>query len=189
MWCRTARSRDGRTRAATQRLDIEPAYQGTRRSKPAWFSSKIADPDISPSCPASWKAPAKAFELIVAAYAKHDTDMLKPLLSRRCLFAGFASSIQDREAGMWEPWKPSWWFCEAAEAWRSADRRRALWPRRWSPSRFQSEQVNVIRDKSGAVIEGSRDHVESVTDVWTFARDTVEPRSQLGAGSQPAASE
>jgi predicted lipid-binding transport protein (Tim44 family) len=39
--------------------------------------------------------------------------------------------------------------------------------------RFQSEQVNVVRDKSGAVIEGSRDHVESLTDVWTFARDTT----------------
>jgi predicted lipid-binding transport protein (Tim44 family) len=38
--------------------------------------------------------------------------------------------------------------------------------------RFQSEQVNLIRDKSGAVIEGDRNHVESVTDIWTFGRDT-----------------
>ena len=37
--------------------------------------------------------------------------------------------------------------------------------------RFQSEQVNVVKDKTGTVIEGDREHVDSVTDVWTFARD------------------
>jgi predicted lipid-binding transport protein (Tim44 family) len=38
--------------------------------------------------------------------------------------------------------------------------------------RFQSEQVNIVKDRDGKVIEGDRDHVESVTDIWTFARDT-----------------
>ena len=39
--------------------------------------------------------------------------------------------------------------------------------------RFQSEQVNIVKDKDGKVIEGDRDHVESVTDIWTFMRDSA----------------
>ena len=39
--------------------------------------------------------------------------------------------------------------------------------------RFQSEQVNLVKNKDGKVVEGDRDHVESVTDIWTFARDTT----------------
>ncbi len=27
------------------------------------------------------------------------------------------------------------------------------------------------KDKDGKVVEGDRDHVESVTDIWTFARE------------------
>jgi predicted lipid-binding transport protein (Tim44 family) len=37
--------------------------------------------------------------------------------------------------------------------------------------RFQSEQVNVVKDKSGTVIDGDREHVDSVTDIWSFSRD------------------
>ena len=37
--------------------------------------------------------------------------------------------------------------------------------------RFQSEQVNVIKNRAGEVIDGDREHVDSVTDIWTFARD------------------
>ena len=43
--------------------------------------------------------------------------------------------------------------------------------------RFQSEQVNVIKDRDRRnVIEGADsgvDHVDSLTDVWTFARDVA----------------
>ena len=39
--------------------------------------------------------------------------------------------------------------------------------------RFQSEQVNIVRDSTGVVIDGDADHVTTVTDIWTFARDTT----------------
>lgn len=149
------RGREGAT-------DIEPAYQGTPMEA-GLVQLKIADPSFSVA--RFLEGAAKAFEMIVAAYAKHDTDTLKPLVSAD-VYAGFASSIQDREERgettetelvVLKPPK-----LESAEV---IDGRVTV------AVRFQSEQVNVVRDKSGAVIEGSRDHVESVTDVWTFARD------------------
>jgi predicted lipid-binding transport protein (Tim44 family) len=143
-------------------LDIEPAYQGTPMEA-GLVQLKMADPNFSVA--RFLEGAAKAFEMIVAAYAKHDTDTLKPLLSAD-VYAGFASSIQDREERgetsetelvVLKPPK-----LESAEV---TDGRAVV------AVRFQSEQVNVTRDKTGAVIEGSRDHVESVTDVWTFTHD------------------
>src|SRR5581483_1295854 len=144
-------------------LDIEPAYQGTPLEG-GLVQIKMSDPSFTVA--RFLEGAAKAFELIVAAYAKHDTDTLKPLLSPD-VYARFASSIQDREDRgetmdtelvVLKPPK-----LESADV---TDGRAIV------AVRFQSEQVNVVRDKSGAVIEGSRDHVESLTDVWTFARDT-----------------
>ena len=143
-------------------MDIEPAYQGTPLEA-GLVQLKMSDPNFSVA--RFLEGAAKAFEIIVAAYAKHDTDALKPLLSDE-VYAGFASSIQEREDRG-----------EAAETelvvlkppkLESID---VIDGRALVAVRFQSEQVNVIRDRNGAVIEGSRDHVESVTDIWTFARD------------------
>lgn len=143
-------------------MDVEPAYQGTPLEA-GLVQLKMSDPNFSVA--RFLEGAAKAFEIIVAAYAKHDTDALKPLLSDE-VYAGFASSIQEREDRG-----------EAAETelvvlkppkLESID---VIDGRALVAVRFQSEQVNVIRDRNGAVIEGSRDHVESVTDIWTFARD------------------
>ena len=38
--------------------------------------------------------------------------------------------------------------------------------------RFVSEQVNATRDAAGNVVEGDPNRVETVTDIWTFTRNT-----------------
>lgn len=35
---------------------------------------------------------------------------------------------------------------------------------------FVSEQVNVLRDKDGKVLEGDENYIQNITDVWTFER-------------------
>ena len=143
-------------------MDIEPAYQGTPLET-GLVQIKMSDPGFSAS--AFLEGAAKAFELIVAAYAKHDTDTLKPLLSPD-VYARFAGAIQEREerGEVLETelvvLKPP--RLEGVEV---RDNRAIV------DVRFQSEQANIVKDKTGAVIEGDRDHVDSVTDVWTFARD------------------
>ncbi len=142
--------------------DIEPAYQGTA-FEAGLVQIKMADPAFSAT--AFLEGAGTAFEMIVTAYAKHDIDTLKPLLSSD-VYARFATSIQQREERgetmetelvVLKPPK-----LEAVEVQGT----RAV-----IDLRFQSEQVNIVKDKTGAVIEGDREHVESVTDIWTFAHE------------------
>lgn len=149
-------------RAREHNLDIEPAYQGTPLEA-GLVQIKMADPSFSAS--GFLEGAAKAFEMIVAAYAKHDTDTLKPLLSSE-VYARFATTIQDREERgetmdtelvVLKP--PRLERIDVQDNKATVD------------VRFQSEQVNVVKDKSGTVIEGDREHVDSVTDVWSFMRD------------------
>src|SRR5207244_2326701 len=71
-------------------LDIEPAAQDTAL-EPGLVQIKMADPTFGVS--KFLEGAAKAFEFIVAAYAKHDTDALKPLLSAE-VYGRFAATIQ-----------------------------------------------------------------------------------------------
>ena len=143
--------------------DIEPAYQGTP-FEPGLVQIKFADPSFYVA--RFLEGAAKAFEIIVTAFARHDTDTLKPLLSPD-VFSRFAAAIQVREERgetmetelvVLKPPK-----LESAEM---HDGHAIV------GVRFQSEQVNIVKDRDGKVIEGDRDHVESVTDIWTFTRDS-----------------
>lgn len=150
-------------RPAPQSIDIEPAYQGTPLEA-GMVALKMADPSFSAE--GFLQGAAKAFEMIVAAYAKNDLDTLRGLLSPD-VYAQFARAIQEREergetfTSELVVLKPPRF--ESVDMRGSAAHIAVI---------FQSEQSNVTRDKDGKVIEGSPDHVESVTDVWTFSRDT-----------------
>ena len=142
--------------------DIEPTYQGTAL-EPGLVQIKMADSSFSAT--QFLEGASKAFEFIVTAFANNNTDTLKPLLSPD-VFSRFASAIQDREDRgetmetelvVLRPPK-----LEAAEI----DGSRAM-----LVVRFQSDQVNVVKDKDGNIIDGDRDHIETVTDIWTFARE------------------
>lgn len=143
-------------------LDIEPAYQGTPMEA-GLVQIKMADPSFGVA--RFLEGAAKAFEMIVAAYARNDTDTLKPLLSPE-VYAQFATAIQEREE-RGETMETELVILKPPkiESISVEETRAAI------DVRFQSEQVNVIKDRSGEVIDGDREHVDSVTDVWTFARD------------------
>lgn len=143
-------------------LDIEPAYQGTPLEA-GLVQIKMADPSFSVG--QFLEGAAKAFEMIVDAYARNDTDTLKPLLSDD-VYAQFANAIQEREERsetmeteivVLKPPK-----AESIEVDGTQARIEV---------RFQSEQVNVVKDRDGNVVDGDQEHVDSVTDIWTFARD------------------
>jgi predicted lipid-binding transport protein (Tim44 family) len=153
-------------------LDIEPAYQGTPLES-GLVQVKIADPSFGVA--GFLDGASEAFEMIVAAYAKHDLHALKPLLSAD-VYSQFASAIQDREDRG-----------ETTETELIATRPPKLERIEMQDDsavvgvRFQSEQVNIVKDSTGVVIDGDADHVTTVTDIWTFARDTTsgDPNWQL----------
>jgi predicted lipid-binding transport protein (Tim44 family) len=153
----------GRRPGGPQSVDIDPAYQGTPLEA-GMVQVKMADPSFSAD--GFLQGSAKAFEMIVAAYAKNDLDTLRALLSPE-VYSQFAGAIQEREqrgetlSSELVVLKPP--RMDSIEMRGSAAHVSVM---------FQSEQTNVIKNKAGDVIEGSPDHVESVTDIWTFSRDT-----------------
>ncbi|MCW5773569.1 MAG: Tim44 domain-containing protein [Rhodospirillaceae bacterium] len=107
-----------------------------------------------------------AFEMIVTAFAKGDEKTLEPLLAPP-VFESFAADIRRRrEAG------------ETRETTVAAIRSVRLHEARLEGREARvavvivSEQSNVTRDSSGAVIDGDPKATETVSDLWTFARDT-----------------
>ena len=108
-----------------------------------------------------------AFEIILTAFASADMDELKPLVSDE-VYGNFAKAIQDREqAGhVMEDTLVGINKSEMVEAYMEDDNA-------FITIKFVSEQVNAIRDENGDVVEGDANVVLTVTDFWTFARDTT----------------
>ena len=107
-----------------------------------------------------------AFEMIVGAYASGDRGTLENLLSPE-VYDNFRSAIDDREAAGQE-------MEETLVGIRSADIVEAYidGSSAYVTTKYLSEQVHVLRNSDGHVIEGSPNQVTDVVDFWTFARDT-----------------
>jgi predicted lipid-binding transport protein (Tim44 family) len=108
----------------------------------------------------------QAFEMIVRAFAQGDTATLRPLLSDE-VYENFTAAINERR-------RTRHTLETTLVAIKSADLVDARLNGRTAEVsiKFVSEQKNVTRDESGQVIDGSPDHVATVTDIWTFARNT-----------------
>ncbi|KAF0144448.1 MAG: hypothetical protein FD153_332 [Rhodospirillaceae bacterium] len=106
-----------------------------------------------------------AFEIIIGAFAREEKDVLRPLLSD-AVFDNFCRALKTRaEAGesvetqLLGP--PTVEITDVKVQGRVA----------FVVVRFLSEQVNIVRDRDGRVIEGDPNLVNRVVDVWTFARE------------------
>lgn len=118
-----------------------------------------------------------AFEMVVAAYANGDKKALRPLLADQ-VYQPFCEGI-DARARAGEDLN-----CELMGI-RSAEITEALLTGTVAQVtvRFVSEQINVIKDLEGHILEGDPSRITSVTDEWTFSRDTRsrDPNWQLSA--------
>lgn len=125
---------------------------------------RVADPNFDPS---NFLDGARgAFEMIVAAYAQGDTATLRPLLSDE-VYDNFAQAIRGRAQAKQtlETTLVGIKSAEIAEA--RMEGRTAI-----VVVKFVSEQINVTRDAAGNVVEGDPQAIATVTDVWTFSRNT-----------------
>ncbi|CAM5772592.1 calcium-binding protein [Labrys miyagiensis] len=122
------------------------------------------DPSFQPR---TFAAGAKAaYEMIVTAYNNGDRKTLKGLLSREN-FDAFSQDITEREA-RGETVQSTFVSIDKAEITQAVVKGRMA----EVAVRFVSQMINATKDKSGAIVDGSLDKVATVTDTWTFARDT-----------------
>lgn len=107
-----------------------------------------------------------AFEMIISAFAKGDSGALRPLLNDE-VFQNFASAIKARQqAG--ETLDTTLVAVTAADLIEAElQGRNAV-----VTVKIVSDQINVTRDASGKVVDGDPSVVASVTDIWTFSRNT-----------------
>jgi len=107
-----------------------------------------------------------AFAMIVDAFARGDTATLRPLLADD-VYDSFAQVIRDRQAAgeQHEARIEQVREAEVVEAKLDAGRTARV------TVRLVSDQVNVVRDRSGAVVDGDPKALVENTDVWTFARN------------------
>jgi predicted lipid-binding transport protein (Tim44 family) len=149
---------DRRQQEAPATGDAKPAMDGgvaaIRRVDPSFDPERFLD------------GAKMAFEMILTAFAKGDEKQLEPLLAPN-VFESFAADIRRRkEAG------------ETRETTLAGIRSARLHEARLEGRDARvtvlivSEQTNVTRDRAGTVIDGDPKAVETVSDLWTFSRDT-----------------
>jgi predicted lipid-binding transport protein (Tim44 family) len=110
-----------------------------------------------------------AFEMIVQAFARGDDATLRPLLADE-VFDNFVQAIQGRAAAHEICQSELLHIVSADLVDASMDGRIAR-----ISVRFVSQQIIVVRDAHGNVIEGDPAHPAQIIDLWSFARDPRSP--------------
>ncbi len=110
-----------------------------------------------------------AFEMIIKAFAAKDLDTLKSLLSEK-IYAGFEGEINKRNAAE-KNLQSSIISIDKTEIISASiiDNNALI------TVKITSKQINYFTDKDGAVIEGRKDEITELSDVWTFKKDLTSP--------------
>ncbi len=107
----------------------------------------------------------KAFEIIITSFAKGDTEALEMLVSKN-LFKKFQEIINQRQSDDITAETDLIGFSEVkivnAKIVKNDTARISV--------EFHSEQVNLLRNAEGKVIEGDENYIQNITDVWTFEK-------------------
>ncbi len=107
-----------------------------------------------------------AFEMILEAFAKGDGKTLKSLLDAP-VYENFSAAIREREKAGHELETTLVGIedSEIADAAMEGSVAKVT-------VKFVTNQVNCTRDADGEVVDGHPNAVVTVTDIWTFSRDT-----------------
>jgi predicted lipid-binding transport protein (Tim44 family) len=125
---------------------------------------RTADPSFEPL---GFTGGARAaFTTIVEAFAKGDTSTLRPLLDGPT-FASFEAAIRGRIERKEKAETTLIGFEASDVAAAELQGTNAI-----VTVRFVSEQINVLRNADGQIIDGNPNEVQKVIDLWTFRRDT-----------------
>ena len=144
-------------RPADDALPADIAAEGVNRIR-------RADPSFDPSH--FIEGARTAFEMIIAAFARGDKAVLRPLLSDE-VFRQFATATDERVAAK-ETLETHLVSIKTAEI----DEAQLNGRTAFVTVKFVSDQVNVTRAADGKIVDGESDHVVEKTDFWTFARNT-----------------
>ena len=107
----------------------------------------------------------KAFEMIVSSFSQGDTETLEMLVSKD-LAQKFRKIIEQRQAEGITSETDIIGFDEAEITHAQISQNDII----TITVKFISEQVNILKNKEGEVIEGDEQYIQNITDIWTFER-------------------
>jgi predicted lipid-binding transport protein (Tim44 family) len=107
-----------------------------------------------------------AFEMIVSAFSQGDSKTLRPLLSND-VYDDFNGAIKAREERDETLESTLVGISEADIIEAELQGKTAF-----VTVKFVTEQINITRDAQGEAIDAESGGVSTVTDIWTFARNT-----------------
>jgi predicted lipid-binding transport protein (Tim44 family) len=111
------------------------------------------------------KGAQAAYEMIVNAFASADRKTLKDLTSSD-VYKSFVSVLDERKN---KKYVNQFTFIGIKKAQiQNVDKKDSLYTVK---TRFVSEIISCIKDANNKVIEGSPEEIQTVNDVWSFARD------------------
>ena len=106
-----------------------------------------------------------AFNAVVDAFASGNKETLKPLVSRK-VFDSFVNEIQKRE----DNGEKMEFSLIAINSSKILSKNDAKKPTRITVE-LLTEQMNVLRDRNGTVLEGDPIQISLVKDTWTFQKE------------------
>ena len=107
----------------------------------------------------------RAFEIIVTAFSKGDVETLEMLVNKN-LFKKFQEIIASREAEGITSENDFIGFDKAEIISAKINKNNVA----KIVVEFVSEQVNLLKNRLGEVIEGDENYIQNITDVWTFEK-------------------
>jgi predicted lipid-binding transport protein (Tim44 family) len=123
----------------------------------------------------------QAFEIVVTAFSEGDIQTLRALLSND-VYEDFCGVIKARQKAKQALDSTLVGIAESEITEAAVEGRTAF-----ITVKFVSNQINVLRDNHGNIIEGDPNKVKRITDVWTFARNmrSRDPNWTLVATASP----
>ena len=107
----------------------------------------------------------RAFEIIISAFSKGDVETLEMLVSKS-LLKKFQEIIEKRKAEGITSENDFIGFDKAEIISAKINKNNVA----KIVVEFVSEQVNILKNKDGEVIEGDENFIQNITDSWTFER-------------------
>lgn len=106
-----------------------------------------------------------AFEMTLKAFCENDLAMLKQLLSEK-IYLGFEKSIQHRQ-NLGQKLVTNLISIKNVEI-AKVD---IAGSEAIIKLKFTSKQINYVQDQNGNLIEGSKEEINELDDIWTFKKD------------------
>ena len=108
----------------------------------------------------------KVFEIVVDGFAKGDKNSLKPLINKD-LFEKMSAVLEERKQNgvVAETDFIGFDRVEIVKASISTENLASIMVK------FISQQVNLLKNKDGEIIEGDPQYIQTISDCWTFEKD------------------